>query len=112
MKKVLVLLAGALLLTAPAIAIEVPQGTAAGPVYNCDYQPSCEVGPGVYGKMASPVMSKFNLSIGGFAELDYAWNSQNLGANGTLLPAAPAGGLSTVGSTLYSQRQSQFTART
>jgi hypothetical protein len=115
MKKVLVTIAGMLLLAAPALAVEVPPGaavSATAPVYNCDYQPSCEVAPGVYGKMASPVMSKFNLSIGGFAELQYAYNSQNLGANGFILPGAPGGGLSTVDSPLYKQRQSQFSART
>jgi len=114
-KKVLVSLAGLLLFTAPAMAVEVApgmSGAGAAPAYNCDYEPSCEVGPGVYGKMASPVTSKFNLSIGGFAELQYAYNSQNLGANGYIFPAAPNGGLATEGSTLNKQRQSQFSART
>jgi len=111
MKKVLVTLAGMLLFTVPAMAIEIPQGTEATPAYNCDYEPSCEVAPGVYGKMASPVTSKFNLSIGGYAALDYAYNSQNMGSNGFVYPSAPGGGLSPVGSVLASQRQSQFSAR-
>lgn len=53
-KDVLVSLAGALLLAAPAIAMEIPQEATQAPAYNCDYQPSCEVAPGFYGKMASP----------------------------------------------------------
>jgi hypothetical protein len=111
MKKVLVTIAGMLLLSSPAMAIEIPQGTEATPAYNCDYQPSCEVAPGLYGKMASPVTSKFNLSIGGYAALDFAYNSQNMGSNGFVYPAAPAGGLSPVGSNLAKERQSQFSAR-
>lgn len=70
------------LLAAPVFAQEVPQTQQ--PVYNCDFQPSCEVAPGIYGKMASPVSSKFNLTIGGYVKLDYAYNSVNLGANGAL----------------------------
>lgn len=113
-KKVLVTLAGMLLFAVPAMAVEVPPGVAvpAAPAYNCDYQPSCEVAPGVYGKMASPVTSKFNLSIGGFVELQYAYNSQNMGANGFVFPGAPGGGLYTQGFDQYAQRQSQFSART
>lgn len=113
MKKVLVTIAGMLLLSSPAMAIEIPQGTAtAPPAYNCDYEPSCEVSPGIYGKMASPVTSKFNLSIGGFVELQYAYNSQNLGVNGYVFPGAPTGGLSPVGSNLAKEHQSEFSART
>jgi hypothetical protein len=33
-----------------------------------------------------PVMSKFNMSIGGYVKLDYAYNSDNLGASGTITP--------------------------
>jgi hypothetical protein len=61
--------------------------------------------------MSSPVTSKFNLSIGGFARLDYAYNSQNLGANGFFLPGAPAGGLFTSGTVNEQTEQSTFTAR-
>ena len=110
-KKVLVILAGMLLLAAPAIAEEIPQGTSTAPAYNCDYQPSCEVAPGFYGKMDSPVKSKFNLSIGGFVRLDYSYNSQNLGVNGFFLPGAPGGGLPAVGTAKYREDQSEFTAR-
>ncbi len=53
--------------------------------YNCDYSPSCEVAPGVYGAMASPVKSKFNLSLGGYVKLDYAHNTNAVG------PRSPVG---------------------
>lgn len=108
MKKVLALLAGAMMLAAPAMAAEIPIVGVEAPAYNCDFQPSCEVSPGVYGKMASPVKSKFNLSIGGFARLDYVYNSQNLGNLGFLLPG---GGLSRSGSVADVQDQSILTAR-
>lgn len=55
--------------------------------YNCDFSPSCEVAPGVYGAMGSPVMSKFNLSIGGYVKLDYAHNSNGMG------PTSQPGGI-------------------
>jgi len=108
MKKVLVLLAGAMMLAAPALAAEIPLVASEAPAYNCDFEPSCEVSPGVYGKMSSPVKSKFNLSIGGFVRLDYAYNSQNLGTLGFLLPG---GGLNRSGSVADQQDQSIFTAR-
>ncbi len=106
-KKGLTAAVSILLLAAPAMAEEVPQVTA--PAYNCDFQPNCEVAPGIYGKMASPVYSKFNLTIGGYVKLDYAYNSVNLGSNGALgtlqrsIPksSSPAG----------QQDQSIFTAR-
>ena len=61
MKKIKLLVAACLLVSAPAMAEEsVP--------YNCDYSPSCEVAPGIYGAMKSPVTSKFNLSLGGVCE--------------------------------------------
>ena len=69
--------------------------------YNCDFEPSCEVAPGIYGAMSSPVTSKFNLSIGGFVKLDYAHNSNASGP--TTTPAgAPAG---------VSKEESIFTAK-
>lgn len=34
-----------------------------------------------------PVMSKFNMSIGGYIKLDYAYNSENLGQSGTITPS-------------------------
>ncbi len=82
MKKTLGFVAAALLVSATAMAADAP-------TYNCDYQPSCEVAPGIYGAMTSPVKSKFDLSIAGFVRLDYAYNSTNLGANGFLLPNGP-----------------------
>lgn len=105
MKKTLGLLAAALLVAVPAMAQEAPTA----PAYNCDYMPSCEVAPGIYGKMSSPVTSKFNLSIGGFVKLDYAYNSQEL--NAALLPGAPAGGLNVGGTLSASQDENIFTAR-
>jgi hypothetical protein len=106
-KKVLGLTAAALLMAAPAMAQEVPQ-VAPAP-YNCDFMPSCEVAPGIYGKMGSPATSKFNLSIGGFVKLDYAYNSVNLGRSGSLAPGN--GAIPKAGSTNGNQEQSIFTAR-
>ncbi|TWJ16572.1 hypothetical protein JN12_03327 [Geobacter argillaceus] len=63
---------------------------AAGPEYNTDRQPSPEVAPGIYGKTLSQVTSKFNLSIGGYVKLDYAYNSVNLGPNGAITPFSGA----------------------
>jgi hypothetical protein len=108
MKKVLAVLAGAMMLAAPAMAAEIPQEATQAPAYNCDYNPSCEVAPGYYGKISSPVTSKFNVSLGGYVRLDYAYNSQNLGNLGFLLPA---GGLNRSGSVQEKQDQSIFTAR-
>src|SRR5512140_1569880 len=58
--------------------------------YNIDTQPSPEVAPGIYGKMNTHVISKFNLSIGGYVKLDYAYNSTNLGSNGVISPISGA----------------------
>jgi DcaP outer membrane protein len=82
MKKALGMIAVSMLLAAPVLAADAP-------TFNCDYQPSCEVAPGIYGAMSSPVKSKFDLSIAGFVKLDYAYNSTNLGTNGVLLPNGP-----------------------
>ncbi|HKZ16611.1 MAG TPA: hypothetical protein VJ161_03985, partial [Geobacteraceae bacterium] len=106
-KKVLGLAVAATLAAAPVMAQEVPQVTPAP--YNCDYMPSCEVAPGIYGKMGSPATSKFNLSIGGFVKLDYAYNSVNLGQSGSLAPGN--GVVPKAGSTAGNQEQSIFTAR-
>ncbi len=97
----------ALLLAAPAAAQEIPQ--TAAPTYNCDYQPNCEVAPGIYGKMASPVYSKFNMTIGGYVKLDYAYNSANLGSNGAL--GTLQRGIPKNSSAASQQDQSIFTAR-
>jgi hypothetical protein len=63
----------------------------------------------MYGKMGSPVTSKFNLSIGGFVKLDYAYNSVNFGRSGSLAPGT--GVIPKAGSTNGNQEQSIFTAR-
>ncbi|HEX9022873.1 MAG TPA: hypothetical protein VF799_03445 [Geobacteraceae bacterium] len=114
MKKWYTILAGIL-----CAALATPAGAADVPAYNCDYQPSCEVAPGIYGKMSSPVTSKFKLSIGGFVRLDYAYNSVNFGANGAQSPisgAIPAKRITADAARAYSatyanQSQSIFTAR-
>jgi hypothetical protein len=108
-KKVLGLIAGTLLVAAPAMAQEVPQ-VAPAP-YNCDYMPSCEVAPGIYGKMGSPATSKFNLSIGGFVKLDYAYNSSSLGNSTPAMATTQTLANARVGSDGYKQDQSIFTAR-
>ena len=82
MKKTLALVAASMLLATLAMAADAP-------TYNCDWQPSCEVSPGIYGAMSSPVKSKFDLSIGGFVKLDYAYNSVNFGASGVNSPNGP-----------------------
>ena len=63
----------------------------------------------MYGKMGSPVSSKFKLSIGGFVKLDYAYNSVNLGQSGSLAPGS--GAVPKADSTAGKQSQSIFTAR-
>jgi hypothetical protein len=92
----------ALLLAAVAAQAEEPAP------YNCDFSPSCEVAPGVYGAMASPVLSKFNMSIGGYVKLDYVHNTS---AVGPISPGAPGGGL-TAGNhkeeSLFTAKQSRF----
>jgi hypothetical protein len=107
MKKILAVLAAAMMLAAAAMAAEIPQVATQAPAYNCDYEPSCEVAPGAYGKMSSPVTSKFNLSIGGFARLDYAYNSQNQGNPGFAI----GGALPRSGSVKDDEDQSQISAR-
>lgn len=90
-----------LLAAVPAMAAEpVPLGTTAAP-YNCDFAPDCEVAPGIYGAMSSPVTSKFKLSLGGYVKLDYAHNSNASGPT-TNAAGAPAGG---------SRQESIFTAK-
>lgn len=106
-KTFLVCAAALVALASPALSQEVPQNTP--PLYNCDFQPSCEVAPGIYGKMGSPAASKFNLSIGGFVKLDYAYNSVNLGANGAL--GSLQNGIPKKSSVAGQQDQSIFTAR-
>jgi len=100
-------MAAVMLLAAPIMAQEAPHVTAQ--TYNCNFQPSCEVAPGVYGKLSVPVTSKFNLSIGGFVKLDYAYNSVNFGKSGSVSPSS--GAIPKAGSTAGNQEQSIFTAR-
>ena len=76
--------------------------------YNCDFSPSCEVSPGIYGAMGSPVMSKFKMSIGGYIKLDYAHNTNDVGP---LAPGAPGGNLSTRAAGPGAKDESVFTAR-
>jgi hypothetical protein len=104
-KEVFGILAVGLLLAAPALAQDAPTA----PAYNCDFQPSCEVAPGAYGKISEPVTSKFKLSIGGFVKLDYAYNSVNLGQSGSLSPGS--GAVPKSSSVAGKQDQSIFTAR-
>ncbi len=90
-----------LLAAVPAMAAEpVPLGTTAAP-YNCDFAPDCEVAPGIYGAMSSPVTSKFKLSLGGYVKLDYAHNSNASGPT-TNTAGATRGG---------SKQESIFTAK-
>jgi hypothetical protein len=107
-KKFIGIFAAGLFTAVPAMAQEAPQ--AAAPTYNCDFQPSCEVAPGIYGKKEEPVTSKFKLSIGGFVKLDYAYNSVNFGNS---IPArAPGNGqIPKTSSVAGQQDQSVFTAR-
>lgn len=107
MKKVIVSIAAMMALACPALGQEVPQSVPSP--YNCDFEPSCEVAPGIYGKMGSPATSKFNLSIGGFVKLDYAYNSVNFGANGAL--GSLQNGMPKTSSPAGQQSQSIFTAR-
>lgn len=75
--------------------------------YNCDFSPSCEVAPGIYGAMGSPVTSKFKMSIGGYIKLDYAHNTNSVGP---LAPGAPGGNLAARPAAGYKD-ESIFTAR-
>jgi hypothetical protein len=103
-KKLCMLTTTLLLAAVPVLAEErVP--------YNCDFSPSCEVAPGIYGAMGSPAQSKFNLSIGGYVKLDYAHNTN---AVGPVSPGAPGGGLPVNGSkdeSIFTAKQSRFWLR-
>ncbi|GAM08643.1 hypothetical protein OR1_00915 [Geobacter sp. OR-1] len=85
--------------------------------YNTDSHPSAEVAPGIYGKMFSTVTSKFNLAIGGYLKLDYAYNSTNLGSNGVITPisgAIPSKSINGTGpnsATFANQDQSVFSMK-
>ncbi|MBT1074174.1 hypothetical protein [Geobacter grbiciae] len=103
--------AALVMLAVPVSAQDVPQQSP--PAYNCDFEPACEVSPGIYGNMASPVTSKFKLSIGGFVKLDYVYNSVNLGsANGIgLVATLQPNGIPKTSSPAAKQDQSLFSAR-
>lgn len=58
---------------------------------------------------AAPVTSKFDLTVGGFVKLDYAYNSVNLGNSGSLTPIS--GLIPKSSSVAGKQEQSIFTAR-
>ena len=109
-KKLMLQIAAMTLLATPVLAQEVPQNA---PTYNCDFEPACEVAPGIYGKISAPAASKFNLSFGGFVKFDYIYNSVNLGptsgpaALGTLQPS----GIPKKSSAAGQQDQSLMTAR-
>lgn len=77
-----VILAAALLAATPALAADPAAVVNGATQFNCDFEPACEVAPGVYGSLNAPTSSKFNLAIGGFVKLDYAYNSSNFGPNG------------------------------
>lgn len=111
LRKMLCAAAVAVMFAVPVSAREVPQESP--PAYNCDFDPACEVSPGIYGKMASPVMSKFKLSIGGFVKLDYVYNSVNLGSAGGigLVATLQPNGIPKSGSAAAGQDQSLFSAR-
>ena len=110
LKKACFHLLTAVLLATPALAREVPQNSTPQ-TYNCDFDPACEVAPGIYGKMAAPVTSKFNLALGGFIKLDYVYNSVNLGSNAPALGTFQPGGIPKTSSVAGNQDQSVFTAR-
>ncbi|MRR07143.1 MAG: hypothetical protein EG828_09390 [Deltaproteobacteria bacterium] len=103
-RKVFGILAAGLLAAVPAMAQDTPPA----PTYNCDFQPSCEVAPGLYGKISEPVTSKFKLSIGGYVKLDYAYNSVSFGSGA---PARSAVQVPKSTSVAGKQDQSVFTAR-
>lgn len=108
MKKTASGIAAVLFIAAPAVAAE----------YNTDAHPSPEVAPGIYGRGTQiTVTSKFNLAIGGYVKLDYAYNSVNLGSNGVITPASgaiPSSAISGTGAnsaTFAGQEQSLFSLK-
>src|SRR6266568_589215 len=80
-KRKSVVLAAALFAATPVLAAENGDKGPAQVPFNCDFAPACEVAPGIYGNLQAPATSKFNLSVGGFIKLDYAYNSVNFGHN-------------------------------
>lgn len=88
----------------PALAAEPPKENGPG-TYNCDYEPACEVAPGIYGAMSSPSRSKFDLVIGGYVKLDYVYNTAAVG------PLYPQNTLPARGSANNLRDESLLTAR-
>jgi hypothetical protein len=101
LKKLCITIAALLPMLAVQAMAEEPVPTG----YNCDYEPACEVAPGIYGAMSSPVQSKFKLSIGGYIKLDYVYNSAAVG------PFYPQGALPAKGSVANLREESVLTAR-
>jgi len=109
-KKTAAVLAAALFAATPVLAAEGGKSPEQIP-YNCDYEPSCEVAPGYYGNLTAPATSKFNLAVGGFVKLDYAYNSTNYGPTGFLTPTNVPKDSSTAGQkdqSIFSIRQSRL----
>lgn len=92
-------------------------GLAAAEEYNTGAHPDPQVAPGIYGKISSPVTSKFKLAIGGYLKLDYAHNSVNLGPSGVITPisgAIPSKAITGTGAnsaTFANQDQSIFSVK-
>ncbi len=103
-----VVLAAALFAATPALAADPAPASLSTTPFNCDFEPSCEVSPGVYGALQSPTTSKFNLAIGGFLKLDYAYNTQNFGPTGFLIPS---GGIANNNAANAKKSQSIFSVR-
>ncbi|ACM20546.1 hypothetical protein Geob_2192 [Geotalea daltonii FRC-32] len=112
MRRLFIYVLAAGMLAVPAAAQEIPRDVPQT-TYNCDFDPACEVSPGIYGKMSSPVSSKFKLSIGGFVKLDYIYNSVNLGSANTIGTVATLqpNGIPKSGSAAGKQDQSLFSVR-
>ncbi|MFZ2947937.1 MAG: hypothetical protein WA003_00505 [Desulfuromonadaceae bacterium] len=107
-----VILAAALFAATPALAADPAPANGTITPFNCDFEPSCEVSPGIYGALQAPATSKFNLSVGGFIKLDYVYNSVNLGPTSFLTPSAGAPKSSSLAAqkdqSIFSVRQSRL----
>ncbi len=105
LKKLFIMIAALLPMIAVQAMADEPSLANLPVPFNCDFDPACEVAPGIYGAMSSPVQSKFKLSIGGFVKLDYAYNSAAVG------PYYPAGPIPAKGTAANLREESLFTAR-
>jgi hypothetical protein len=109
-QKIAVALAAALMVATPVLAAEGDKSADQNP-FNCDFEPNCEVAPGYYGKISAPASSKFNLAVGGFVKLDYAYNSLNFGPTAYFTPTNVPKDSSTAGQkdqSIFSIRQSRL----